>query len=184
MADFPSANLTLLRNGYSDKDGTYEQFGRDWGFSREEWDEIITSRQNDLFIVKGQNQICCISSLPLRGTAITMNVILEFNSWNFERTLNAYDLIRNNGFAIVNDSNKVLLSQNIEKSEVECAGIGTDYQTLKSNGQKFSVACMKSEAVNLQYVSVIPYRDFWQKALQSLLFFGCRCNGHIASVEL
>ena len=104
-----------------------------------------------------------------------MNVILELNQSYIQETLSYLDDMKNSGIVLMDADNRVLVSRNLDGIDIEeLSGqirAGGGYQTIRVNGHRMMASCIASGKIGMKIVSLIPYREFWKKALVSLFSF-------------
>ena len=91
--------------GYSGTYITYNEFhrrfGKYCGFSNENW-KIILNFQNERNILYNDNTktFSYITSLPMRNSFVTMNIILEFNHDYIQKVLSHLDYMKDSGIIL------------------------------------------------------------------------------------
>ena len=157
-------------------DELYKRFGQNCGLSKEDW-KVILKQQNKREILYNSNSrtFSYITSLPIRSSLVTMNIIFEFNSDYVQKTLSHLDYMKNSGIILTDGDNRVLTSRNMGDIDIEMLSeqIHADagYQTAFINKEKVMVSCVESKHIGLKMFSIIPYEEFWKKAYESLSSF-------------
>lgn len=174
---YPLNDMALTAGGaYVSRAEVYERFGKGTGYSDKEWKELLRTKNYGVFLVNSNTgSIGYLSSLPLRKNTVSMNMLLVMDSGYIQRKLSSLDDMKNSGIVLLDDKNRILASRNLEDIDIErlsskiCAGEG--YQTVMVDGEKMMVSCIESQRVGMKTVSVIPYWEFWKRAIQSLASF-------------
>ena len=174
---FPKNQMVLtVGSSYIKHDAFYERYGRVCGYTREEWKVLLEQKNDRTFLLNEEtNHIAYIASLPMRSSTVSMNVIFEIDYEYMQRLLSHMDYMKNSGILIADNTNRVLMSHNLNDLKFDSLFEQLDndkgYQRVFVDGQKMMASCIESERVGLKMVSVIPYREFWKKSLESLISF-------------
>ena len=154
----------------------HKRFGEHCGFSNENW-KVLLKEQNERNILYNDTSktFSYISSLPMRSSFVTMNIVFEFNNDYIQKILSHLDYMKNSGIILTDKENRVLSSRNMGDIDIEMLSeqIHTDdgYQTAFLNKEKVMVSCIESKHIGLKMFSIIPYEEFWKKAYESLSSF-------------
>ncbi len=174
---FPNSDMVLTLGGaYIDRAVSYERIGKSCGYTQEEWEALLCGRNGRMFLKnEGSGPVAYISSLPVHSGTLRMNVILELNTGYLQNTLSYLDYMKNSGIVLTDEANRILVSRNLDMPDIgELSGqitAGNGYQNITVNGERMMASCMESQRIGLKVISLIPYREFWKKALQSLFSF-------------
>lgn len=172
----PKIEMMFRQGNYLDLEERYEIVAKEYGIAVEVLKELLFSRhEKDFFVNKTNNTICYITTIPRTGTSIKMNIIIELDHRYIQNILASMDYLGNSGIIIVDNQNQILASRNVGSIDVGSIDVPVDntseYHSLEINGKKMLLSCVESVAVDLKYISIIPYTDFWHKALQNLFLF-------------
>lgn len=154
----------------------HRRFGEHCGYSDENW-KILLKGQNerDILYNDSSKTFSYISSLPMRSSFVTMNIILEFNHDYIQKILSHLDYMKNSGIILTDGDNRVLTSRNMGDIDIkkltEQVNADHGYQTAFINDEKVMVSCVESKYIDLKIFSIIPYEEFWKKAYESLSSF-------------
>lgn len=174
---FPKNEVVLAVSGaYMEQKTLYERFGRSCGFTMEEWEALLKQRNNRTFLVnQDTGTIGYISSLPMQDVHVTMNVILELDYEYIQNILGSLDYMKNSGIVLTDMEDRVLTSRKLEDIDIETLSVQIDsdtgYQNVTIGGERMMASCMEVQRVGLKLVSIVPYREFWKKALARLVSF-------------
>lgn len=174
---FPeNKRLITAGNAYMDWESGYERIGKACGYMEEEWNVLLNRRNASIFLRKSADgPVAKISSLPIRSGAMKMNVILELSQEYLQNTLSYLDDMKNSTILLTDLQDQVLVSRGLEDFDREeiisrMKG-GTGYQTITANGKRMMASCIESTRSGFKIISLIPYKEFWKRALKSLFLF-------------
>ena len=173
---FPNMEMMFGRGKYNDLTENYELVSEEFGMTKEAVQELLFSKHSrEFFVNQANGSLCYITSIPKNGVRFKMNIIMELDYNYIQNILKAMDHFGNSSILLMDDENQIVASRNMGTIDVsnieEIAGGTSEYQPMKLNGKRMLVSCIESETTNLKYVSIIPYTDFWFKALQRLFWF-------------
>lgn len=174
---YPKSEMALtIGKVYLSLPECYELVGADSGYTYEEWSALV-KQYNDRKFLKNDESISYIKSLPLYGSSVRMNVILELNNTYLQQILSKLDSIENSSVLLVDEENHMLISRNMASSNIEALSEDIEqtegYHRMLIDGKSMMVSCVRLKHAKLNLISIIPYKGFWSTALKSLsLFWG------------
>lgn len=167
-----------MDGNYSTITGTYGVRASNYDMSEEDFWEMLHTRYTEkTFFRNVTNQaICYISSYPVFGKQLDMNIIVELDMDNIQQIFSSLDNMADSGIMIVDKDNRILAERNIGDIDISNIELpkeqSAEYHTMDINGRKMLVSCVESKYMGITYVTMIPYTAFWHRAFESLLVFG------------
>ncbi len=185
---FPKSNLALAITGtYMNGEEIYLRLGKNLGYTRKEWESLLNQKNSRTYIGShSTDTMGYVSSLPLRESAFTMNMIVLFDKSYLQNLLGILDYMDGSGLMLVDEDNHILLNRNMDELDGQALEIYSEstkeYQTVFVRDEKVMAAAIPLQGTELKLVSVVPYSVFWNKALGSLGYFlvvllACICIG-------
>lgn len=174
---YPSSELVLLTGQtYTDLDGSYVRLGESLGYSIKQWGSMLKKRHDRTFLYNNKSaDISYITSLPLNGDGVKMNVILTLRTDYIQKILGMLDDVENSAILLMDKENQIITSRNLEALSIddfsEDLSVSREYERISIDGMDMMVACNELEQADLKVVSIIPYKEFWSTALESLSLF-------------
>lgn len=169
----PGNDMLVGYGAYYTMESIYERIGQACGYTYEEWHDLLNQRNHRKFLAyNSQDAICYITTIPMYGNTVRMNVIIYLNYTEIRSIL---DMIQSGGILLADGDNRVLMNYNLDGIDVEKLSgeleKNAGYQILSIENEKVMASCVSLKGADLKVVSVIPYEEFWDTALESLTIF-------------
>ena len=170
---YPNNEMVVGSGAYFTMETIYERIGQECGYTYDEWHDLLNQRNDRKFLaLSSKDAIYYVTTIPLCGSTVRMSVIINLNYTEIKSILNN---IQSGGILLADEDNRVLMSYNLDGIDIEKLseelGKNTGYQTLSIENEKVMASCVELNGADLKVVSIIPYEDFWDTALESLTTF-------------
>ena len=173
----PKMELWLGSGHYRVIEKWYKDYAATYDMGEEEFKELLFSRHIEkvFFTSKENNSLCYISSYPVIGKSMDMNVIVEMDMHYIQSVLASMDNMAGSATMILDKNGTILVERSdgsVELNSVDMVELKEqEYHTAKINGRSMLISRVDSIVTDVSYVSVIPYTIFWHRAINSLLVF-------------
>ncbi|MBR4060893.1 MAG: helix-turn-helix domain-containing protein [Lachnospiraceae bacterium] len=170
-------NEMLISSGktYVYLESNYENLGKAFGYTYEEWKALLERRYDRKFLVNSETgEVLYITTIPRYGKTVKKNMVLGLNTAYMQEILAKLDNMKG-AILLVSDSGEVLSSRNIDGIRMDLLSEeifeSDNYIRTSINGENMMIACCQLENVDLKLISIISYKEFWEVALKSFALF-------------
>jgi two-component system response regulator YesN len=171
-------NTEVILSQYSRFDAKqyFDYYWNKLTISYEEWIEILKNNHRREFILLGVNNktgeehetLVYMQSLPISDPQeLSATTVIEIDGNKLKNSLKNIDWVNNGQVLILDESDRVISSVGINnyspliKYENLHGESGLNYEDI--NGQKMAISFITSSLIKWKYVSIIPYKVFWEK---------------------